>query len=108
MSNDGLTDSKRVGIERWLNIDSAMIEGVLSVYAGDPFDYTRDSFAYELGRQIAVLAKTRGFKTKGTLVRRKPNSHQMAWVKTKINDIHSIVLELGHMPRSLSIPSRSV
>lgn len=108
MSNDGLAESKRVGIERWLNTDPAMIEGVLSVYAGDPFDYTRDSFAYEIGRQIAVLAKTKGFKTRGTLVRKKPNSQQMAWVKTKINDVHSIVLELGHMPRSLAIPSRSI
>jgi len=89
MSNLG-TRSKTVTLEIWIN-NPRIQEGILSLYAGEPFDDTKDSTGYEIGRQIAILAKNAGLMTRGAILRRKPNSSQMAIVKTKMKILHDIV-----------------
>lgn len=82
--------SKTVSLETWINHPQIQI-GILSIYAGEPFDDTRNSPGYEIGRQIAILAKNAGLMTRGAILRKKPNSSQMAIVKTKMQILHNIV-----------------
>jgi hypothetical protein len=89
MSNLSKT-SKTVSLETWINHPQIQI-GILSIYAGEPFDDTRNSPGYEIGRQIAILAKNAGLMTRGAILRKKPHSSQMAIVKTKMQILHNIV-----------------
>jgi len=89
MSNLG-TKSKTVSLETWIN-HPRIQEGILSLYAGESFDDTKDSPGYEIGRQIAILAKNAGLMTRGAILRKKPNSNQMAIVKTKMKILSDIV-----------------
>lgn len=89
MSNLG-NRSKTVSLEIWIN-NPQIQAGILSLYAGEPFDYKRNSTGYEIGRQIAILAKNAGLMTRGAILRKKPNSNQMAIVKTKMKILHDIV-----------------
>lgn len=89
MSNIG-TRSKTVTLETWLN-NPQIQRGILSLYAGEPFDDKVNSLGYEIGRQIAILAKNAGLMTRGAILRKKPNSNQMAIVKTKMRILHNIV-----------------
>ena len=84
------THSKRVTLEVWIN-HPRIQAGILSVYAEEPFDYIKSSPGYDIGRQIAILAKVAGLKTRGAILRKKPNSTQMAIVKTKMPILHNIV-----------------
>lgn len=84
------TNSRRVSLETWINHPQIQI-GILSLYAGEPFDDRKNSPGYEIGRQIAILAKLAGLNTRGTILRKKPNSNQMAIVKTKMQILHDIV-----------------
>ena len=88
MSNSRTGNS--VTLEQWINAPSIR-RGILSVYAGEPFDYEQNSAGYEIGRQIAILAKSEGLRTRGSILRKKPNSEQMAIVKTKLSLLSSIV-----------------
>ena len=89
MSNLG-TKSRTVSLETWINNPNIQ-QGILSLYAGEPFDYKKDNTGYEIGRQIAILAKNAGLMTRGAILRKEPNSNQMAIVKTKMQILHNIV-----------------
>jgi hypothetical protein len=92
-----------VGLEQWIN-NYYIQQGILSFYAGKPFDYDRATPGYEIGRQIAALAYSKGLKTRGSILRKKPNSQQMAIVKTKMNILHNIVYrELGFHSSTLAV-----
>lgn len=84
------TKSRSVPLEVWINHPQIQI-GILSLYSGEPFDDTKNSPGYEIGRQIAILAKLAGLNTRGAILRKKPNSSQMAIVKTKMQILHDIV-----------------
>lgn len=79
-----------VTLETWLN-NPQIQRGIMSLYAGEPFDDRVNSTGYEIGRQIAILAKNAGLMTRGAILRKKPNSNQMAIVKTKMRILHDIV-----------------
>lgn len=85
-----VTKSQRVPLEVWINNPRIQV-GILSVYADEPFDYTISSPGYDIGRQIAILAKLAGLHTRGSILRKRPNSNQMAIVKTKMPILHNIV-----------------
>lgn len=90
-------------LEQWIN-NYRIQQGILSFYAGEPFDYDKTSPGYEIGRQIAALAYAKGLKTRGSILRKKANSQQMAIVKTKMNILHNIVYrELGFKPSQLTV-----
>ena len=89
MSNLGKS-SRTVSLEAWINHPQIQ-KGILSLYAGEPFDDTKDSPGYEIGRQIAILAKNAGLMTRGSILRKKPKSNQMAIVKTKMQILSNIV-----------------
>ena len=82
--------SRTVTLEVWIN-NPQIQRGILSLYSGEPFDDTQNSPGYEIGRQIAILAKNAGLKTRGAILRKKANSSQMAIVKTKMQILHDIV-----------------
>lgn len=79
-----------VTLEQWINTPGIR-KGILAVYANEPFDYEDNRASYEIGRQIAILAKQEGLNTRGTILRKKPNSQQMAIVKTKMPILSEIV-----------------
>lgn len=83
-------DTVRVTLEQWINTPDIQ-RGILSIYSSESFDYQNNSRGYEIGRQIAILAKSAGLKTRGTILRKKPNSTQMAIVKTKMFILQDIV-----------------
>lgn len=80
----------KVTLEQWINTPGIR-KGILSVYANEPFDYDDNRAAYEIGRQIALLAKEAGLTTRGSVLRKKPNSQQMAIVKTKMPILSEII-----------------
>lgn len=89
MSNLG-EKSKTVSLETWIN-NPQIQRGILSLYSGEPFDDKINSPGYEIGRQIAILAKNAGLNTRGSILRKKANSSQMAIVKTKMKILSDIV-----------------
>jgi hypothetical protein len=98
-------ENNTVPLERWIN-NRNIRRGILSVYANEPFNYDDDSRGYEIGRQIAICAKAMGFKTRGTILRKKPNSEQMAIVKTKLKALTWIIYyDLGFSTGQLSVDS---
>lgn len=99
---NGLIATRTVKFEIWAD-KSNLKKGFISVYDEEPFDDTINSPAYEIGRQTAILAKARGYKTKGVLLRRKPKSTQYAWVKTKINILQELIMDLGWDAKRLVI-----
>ena len=101
MSND-ISPSKSVPLEIWIN-DPEIQKGILAVYANEPFSYDTTTRGYELGRQIAILAKKHGFSTRGSILRKKPNSTQMAIVRTKLSIVLHIIHELGFVGKQLGI-----
>ena len=80
----------KVTLEQWINTPGIR-KGILAVYANEPFDYEDNRASYEIGRQIAILAKEAGLNTRGTIIRKKPNSQQMAIVKTKMPVLSEII-----------------
>lgn len=101
MSNN-INPSKSIPIERWINHPEIQ-KGILAVYANEPFGYDTTTRGYELGRQIAILAKKYGLSTRGSILRKKPNSTQMAIVRTKLSIVTRIIHELGFVGKQLSI-----
>jgi hypothetical protein len=89
MSN-GRGKGTSVTLEQWINTPGIR-KGILAVYANEPFDYDDNRVAYEIGRQIALLAKEAGLTTRGSILRRKPKSQQMAIVKTKMTILSEII-----------------
>ena len=94
--------TKAITAETWLNKHYQLKVGFVSVYDNEPFNHSNDSIAYELGRQMAIVAKASGHKTKGGLIRRKPNSNEFAWVGTKIREITYLVHSIGYKPAQLA------
>jgi hypothetical protein len=88
MSN--IPRGNKVTLEQWIN-HPGIRKGILSVYANESFDYEDNRGSYELGRQIAILAKEAGLSTRGAILRKKPNSNNMAIVKTKLPILTDIV-----------------
>ena len=66
-----------VTLEQWIN-NPGIREGILAVYANRPFDYEDNRASYEIGRQIALLGREAGLSTRGAILRKKPNSEQLA------------------------------
>lgn len=92
-----------VTLERWINTPGIR-KGILAVYANEPFDYADNRASYEIGRQIAVLAKTAGLSTRGSVLRKKPNSQVMAIVKTKMPILSDIIYQqLMFRPEQLKV-----
>jgi hypothetical protein len=95
--------AETVSLEKWINNNNIQ-QGILSYYEGKPFDYDNNTSGYEIGRQIAILAVSYGLKTRGLILRRKPNSQQMAIVKTKMPILQKIVYrEIGFKPSRLIV-----
>lgn len=96
-------EGARTTVEDWLNIPS-IHSGILSVYNGEPFNYDISSPGYEIGRQIAILAKSAGLKTRGTILRKKPNSQRMGIVKTKLPILNDILYrQIGFSAAQLKV-----
>lgn len=94
---------REITLEKWIN-NIGIRKGILSVYAGEPFNYDDNRASYEIGRQIAILAKANGLKTRGSILRKKPNSETMAIVKTKMPILKRIIyVELGFKSDQLSV-----
>lgn len=55
------SEGTQVTLEKWIN-NPGTYKGILSVYAKESFDYEDCRRSYEIGRQIAILAKARGLK----------------------------------------------
>lgn len=92
-----------VSLEKWIN-NPGIRKGILSIYANEPFDVDDNRASYEIGRQIAILVKTAGLSTRGSILRKKPKSEQMAIVKTKMPILaHIIHCELGFKGRELAV-----
>ena len=103
MTSNHTGKTKTVSFEKWLTSKPGLKQGFISVYDNEPFDPDVVSSAYEIGRQIAIVAKTSGFKTKGALIRKKPNSSDYAWVKTKYPELNKFAKSLGFATRELVI-----
>lgn len=98
-----MRSGQSVTLEKWIN-NPGIRKGILSSYASEPFDYSDNRASYEIGRQIAILAKTKGLNTRGSILRKKPNSQLMAIVKTKLSILQQIVYyELGFKPSQLAV-----
>jgi hypothetical protein len=92
-----------VTLEQWIN-NPGIRKGILAVYANEPFDYEDNRASYEVGRQIAILAKEAGLKTRGAILRKKPNSEQMAIVKTKMPLLQNIIYkQMQYKPSQLKV-----
>lgn len=92
-----------ITFEYWVNKSYDFKVGFVSVYDNEAFDMSKDFVAYELGRQVAIIAKIKGHKTKGTLIRRKANSSEFAWVKTKMRVLEDIAWDMGFKPEHMAI-----
>lgn len=103
MSNLVHTKTQNVTLEEWIN-NPGIRKGILSIYANKDFDYNDNTASYELGRQIAILAKQAGLATRGSVLRKKPNSDRIAIVKTKLPILGRIVhQELMFKPKQLAL-----
>ena len=92
-----------ITLERWIN-NPGIRKGILSAYAGEAFDYEDNRASYEIGRQIALIAKCNGLTTRGSILRKKPNSQLMAIVKTKMPILQNIVYyQLDFKPSQLAV-----
>lgn len=94
--------TRPVSFSFWLNKYSSLMKGFISIYESEPFDYDAGS-AYEIGRQMAIHAKACGHKTKGKLIRRKPNSQEFAWVKSQYKEIELIARGIGYPTSKLTM-----
>jgi hypothetical protein len=90
MSNTVKERFVKNSFEVWINIPGIR-KGILSVYSNEPFDYTDERQSYEIGRQIAILAKSAGMSTRGSLLRKKAGSNDLEVVKTKYPILIDIV-----------------
>lgn len=98
-----VTAGRSVSLEQWIN-NPGIRKGILSVYDNESFDYSDNRASYEIGRQIALLAKSAGLSTRGSILRKKPNSQMMAVVKTKMPILTNIVYrELMFTPSQLKV-----
>lgn len=92
-----------VSLERWIN-NPGVRKGILSFYANEPFDYDDNRAGYEIGRQIALLAKQYGLTTRGSVIRRHPETKILTVVKTKMPILQKIVYkELGFHPKQMGV-----
>lgn len=103
MSNHDRVKPRGVSFESWLTKYETLKSGFISVYDDEPFNPDQSSSAYEIGRQMTIVAKQRGYRTKGSLIRRKANSARFAWVKTKRPELENIARSLGYAPASLTL-----
>lgn len=103
MSNHNRVKPRGVSFEHWLTNYETLKTGFISVYDEEPFDPDQISSAYEIGRQMAIVAKQRGYRTNGALIRRQPKSDKFAWVKTKRGELENIARSLGYAPASLTL-----
>lgn len=79
--------------ENWVS-KPEFVRGFLSVYNNEPFDYNTCTRRYELGRQLAVMAKTHGLR-RSDLVRKKPNSTEYYFTKTRLPRLEELAYEAG-------------
>ena len=96
MSN--ISEAVHTSMERWLQ-HPALKRGFLSIYNNEPFNDTLEisqALGYEIGRQIAVVAKANGYKTKGKLIRKVAKSERFDWVKTNKQVLIDIVYSLNN------------
>lgn len=92
MSN--ITHGSSVSFETWLNRYPEKVRGFMSVYNDEPFDYDKGTPGYELGRQLAVLAKRDGLR-RSDLVRKRPKVDAYAFTKTKMARLAELARQAG-------------
>lgn len=98
-----VSKGQAVSLELWIN-NPGIRKGILAIYSNEPFDYDDHRSSYEIGRQIALLAKASGLSTRGTVLRKKPNSNMMAIVKTKMPILSDIIYkQLMFRPEQLKV-----
>lgn len=85
--------ANRYTFEDWVN-RAERKRGFLSYYNNEPFDYEGASAGYELGRQLAVMAKLDGLR-RGDVLRKKPKSDKYAFTKTKIVRLEQLAIAAG-------------
>ena len=74
-----------------------LIQGFMSVYNNEPFDYKMSDLGnrgYEIGRQVAVVAKAHGIQ-RGHFVRKAPNKEYYVWVKKNLKQLEVIFFGLN-------------
>jgi hypothetical protein len=96
MSN--IVQENEISFDVWLNSYPEKVRGFMSVYNDEPFDYDRGTPAYELGRQLALLAKLDGLR-RSDLVRKRPKIEAYAFTKTKIHLVEQIAVLAGFWQR---------
>jgi hypothetical protein len=94
-----MTKGRRVSFEDWLNMRPEKVRGFLSVYNDEPFDYESDTPGYEVGRQLAVLAKQDGLR-RSDLVRKRPKVEAYAFTKTKMGRLYQLAERAGFFNKS--------
>jgi hypothetical protein len=92
MSN--IVQETEISFDAWLNQYPDKVRGFMSVYNDEPFDYDRGTPGYELGRQLAVMAKRDGLR-RSDLVRKRPKVDAYAFTKTKIHLVEQIAVLAG-------------
>lgn len=93
-----MTKGRQVSFEDWLNMRSEKVRGFLSFYNGEPFNYDGATPGYEIGRQLAVLAKLDGLR-RSDLVRKRPKVEAYAFTKTKMPRLQQLAREAGFFKR---------
>lgn len=93
MSNIVGSNIKYLTFEQWVQRPE-FVRGFLSVYNDEPFDYDTGTRRYELGRQLAVMAKLDGLR-RSDLVRKKPKVDQYAFVKTRLSRLEALAAQAG-------------
>lgn len=83
-----------VSFETWLNKYPEKARGFMSVYSDEPFDYDTATSGYEIGRQLAVLAKLDGLR-RSDLVRKRPKMEAYAFTKTKMPQLQRLATQAG-------------
>lgn len=94
-----MAKGKRVSFEDWLNMHQEKVRGFLSIYNNEPFDYEKDTPGYEIGRQLAVLAKQDGLR-RSDLVRKRPKVEAYAFTKTKMSRLYQLAEKAGIFNKS--------
>ena len=93
-----------VSLNHYLS-NPSIVYGFKSYYDDEPFDYTIECTGYEIGRQIAVIAKAKGYSRSQFLCRR-PHINELYFINTPI--LASIVyMDLGYGVHSLAASNRS-
>jgi hypothetical protein len=96
--SSNLSIGKQVSFETWLNSYPEKVRGFMSVYSDQPFDYDKATSGYELGRQLAVMAKLDGLR-RSDLVRKRPKIEAYAFTKTKMPRLEQLAIQAGFFRR---------